>query len=170
MSRTHTTVSCQFTDEWTTVCWDKNGRCSPERFRVYNSASHGNQAEEYVPHPNDDEYYEESEIDEDENRDAYDDDNIPLTFEEWRIDFEARNAEATKRIRESIIATVEERQAEQRKSFDRVVKSMQTHIDRSIDYVLKSVQEDREKDKILQVGFFDSLIYQTNVSWYDGWL
>ena len=80
------------------------------------------QAEEYVPHPNDNEYYEDSE---------YDDDDIPLTSKEWRIDFETRNAEATKRMRGSLIATMEERQAELRKCFNRGVKLMQTHFDRS---------------------------------------
>ena len=40
-------------------------------------------------------YYEESKVDEDENRYVYVDDEIPLTFEEWKIVFERRNAEAT---------------------------------------------------------------------------
>ena len=41
---------------------------------------------------------------------------------------------------------------------------MHTHIDRSIDYVVKADQEDREKDKVLQVGFYDNLIFQNQMS------
>ena len=51
-----------------------------------------------------------------------------------------------------MIALIEEGQAEIRMSLDKGLKSI-THIDRSIDYVVKSVQEERKKDKVLQVGF-----------------
>ena len=53
---------------------------------IEDSASHGDQAEEYVSHPNVNEYYEESDVDEDEDRDDNnDDDNIPFTFKEWQV-------------------------------------------------------------------------------------
>ena len=63
-----------------------------------------------------------------------------------------------------MIATTDERQAELRKSFERGIKLMKTHIDRNIDDVLKSVQEDRKKDKMQQVGFYDNLIFQNQMS------
>ena len=64
---------------------------------VDDAASHGGQAEESVPQPNENEYYEESKIDEDEDR--YDNDyDIPLTLEEWKADFEKKYTESTKRM------------------------------------------------------------------------
>ena len=62
---------------------------------VDDSASHGDQAEESVPQPNENEYYEESEIDEDEDRYVNDDD-IPLLLEQWKADFEKKYTESTK--------------------------------------------------------------------------
>ena len=62
------------------------------------SSSHGDQAEEYFPHPNDYIYYEESNIDEDKNQYAYKDDEIPQTFKEWQIDFEARYPESKRML------------------------------------------------------------------------
>ena len=48
-----------------------------------------------------------------------------------------------------------------KKNSDKGFKSIQNHIDRSIDFVAKSVQEDREKDIVLQVGFYfyDNLLF-----------
>ena len=64
---------------------------------IDDSASHGDQADKSVPHPNDNEYYEESKNDEDEdhynNEEEY---NIPRTIEDWKIVFEARYAESKK--------------------------------------------------------------------------
>ena len=53
---------------------------------IDDSVSHGDQADKSVPHPNNNEYYEEFEIDKDKNRYADDDHNdIPPTLEEWRF-------------------------------------------------------------------------------------
>ena len=65
---------------------------------IDDSESHGDQADELFPHPNDNMYYEESDIDEDENQYAYEDDEIPQTFEEWHIDFEIKNAESKRKL------------------------------------------------------------------------
>ena len=54
---------------------------------------------------------------------------------------------------------MEESKADLKKSLDKGFRSMQTQSDRSIHQALKVVQEDREKDKVLQVGFYDNLIF-----------
>ena len=57
---------------------------------IDDSASQGDQAEESVLHPNFNEFYEESDIDEVDDRYLNnDDDDIPPTLKEWSIDFKA---------------------------------------------------------------------------------
>ena len=78
-----------------------------ENSSIDNSASNGDKSEKFLPHPNDNEYYKEYEIHEDEdhynNEDEY---NMPLTFEELQIDFERRNAKASIKLRETLTATL----------------------------------------------------------------
>ena len=122
---------------------------------IDDSASHGDQTEEYVPHPNNNEYYEESDIEEDKDHyDNNDDDDIPPILKELRIDFKARQAENVRRMREVKNILMEEGQADIRRSLDIGIKSLQTHFVRSIDYDIKSVKEDRESDKVQQVGLY----------------
>ena len=65
---------------------------------IDDSASHRDQAEECFPHSNNNEYYEDSESNDDEDRYANNvDDGIPLTVEEWGIDFDARKPESVRR-------------------------------------------------------------------------
>ena len=107
---------------------------------ICDSVSPVAQAEEYVPYPNDNESSEESEIDEDEyhyiNEDEY---NTLLTFEEWEIDFERKNALAAIRLRETLTAAFDERLSDLRKSFQIGFKLMLTHIDTTIGDVFKTV-------------------------------
>ena len=41
---------------------------------------------------------------------------------------------------------------------------MHTRMDTTMDHVIKTIQQDREHDRIQQVGFQESLIYQTQMS------
>ena len=93
---------------------------------IDNFAGHGDQAEEFEQHPRDSNYYEESDIDENENAD--DDDDTPLIFEKLCIDFKLKKAGSRSRIDES--------HDELSKRFDKGFKKMQRYIDASINNVV----------------------------------
>ena len=102
---------------------------------IDDSASHGDQAEKYVPHPNENEYHEESDFKDDEYRyENINNDKSTITLDKWRINFDNRFAENRDRVKKDI----EVSKANLRKSFKTGVKSLQTLINRSINYFLKT--------------------------------
>ena len=125
------------------------------------SASDGGQAKKSVPHANENKYNEKNIIDEDKKFYAYDAINdIPLLFEVWHIDFDARFAKS----RQNRIKDMKESKWDLKNTFVKGFKSMQKHIDGSIDHILESIQEKDENKNIRQVDFFDNLILQNQMS------
>ena len=139
--------------------------CSEEFKNSVNndSVSQVDQAYESNDHPNDNIYYEESEVDYDEDNydddDANDDDDMQ-TFEEWRIEFEIKNAESATKLKEDISDIMNEKidnsRHELSKMLDKGFSKMQKHIDTNINNVVVTMNEKIGQ----QVDYFDNMVLQ----------
>ena len=95
----------------------------------------------------------------------YDDDNDNddddmQTFEEWRIEFEIKNAESARKLKEDISDIMNEKidnsRHELSKMLDKGFSKMQKHIDTNINNVVVTMNE-----KIVQqVDYFDNMVLQ----------
>ena len=109
-------MSCQFTNKKTTVCLGENYKYPIMCYRVYKPFywqlyTLWDQSDVYVLHPKKNQYFKESDIDDDNYRYADDDVyEIMLKYNEWKIDYKARFAE----YRERFIKDMEVSKAELR--------------------------------------------------------